>query len=77
MRKDDFKTYNRRTVSADLNRFDSLAKEDDFIEVSEWDNGEGWDISIGDDKHFSLTYGELKAVNFLTAMLDINTEDNE
>lgn len=34
-----------------------LAKKDDFIEVTEWTNGEGWDITIN-DKVIPLTRGE-------------------
>lgn len=35
------KKYFRKSISADLNRFDYLAKENNFIEVTEWHNGEG------------------------------------
>lgn len=74
MDKDEFKKQKRTSVSADLNRFDCLAKENDFIEVNEWTNEEGWDITIG-EKQFSLTRGELKAIEFLTTLLDIRTDD--
>lgn len=62
--------YYLRTVSADLNIFDILAKPNDFIEISEWHNGEGYDITIN-DKHFSLTDGELKAINHLVSILEV------
>lgn len=62
------KLENRKTVYENLKRFDCLAKEDSFIEVTEWTNGEGFDISI-DDKHLSLTEGEIDAINYLIMTL--------
>lgn len=67
---------NRRCIIEDLNKFDIMAKKDDFIEVCEWTNSEGFDISITDKKFISLTRGELEAINFLTKSLDYNI-DNE
>lgn len=60
----------RKSVYEELNKFDYLAKKNDFIEVTEWNNGEGWDININ-DKIFQLTDGELKAINYLTTTLDL------
>ena len=60
----------RKSVFADLNTFDYLAKENNFIQVTEWTNGEGWDISINDDTIFSLTCGQLEAINYLSKKLD-------
>ena len=59
----------RNTVIEDLNKFCHLATEHDYIEVTEWTNGEGWDISFN-NKHISLTYGELEAINYLKMSLD-------
>ena len=59
----------RKSVHDDLRKYDYLAKEDAFIEITEWTNGEGWDISI-DDKIFTLTTGQLEAINYLTKTLD-------
>ena len=41
----------------------------DYLTVTEWSNGEGWDITIG-NRLFSLHSGELQAINYLTAMID-------
>ena len=41
----------------------------DYSTVTEWSNGEGWDITIG-DRLFSLHSGELVAINYLTTMLN-------
>lgn len=59
---------NRKSISDDLHKYDYLAKEHSFIEVTEWANGEGWDITI-DDKVMSLTYGQLDAIKYLTLAL--------
>lgn len=63
----------RKSVNCDLNKFCILAKKDGFIEVTEWANGEGWDITI-DDKLISLSIGELDAINYLTMSLRFNEE---
>lgn len=59
----------RKSVSDDLNKYDYMAKNSDFIEVTEWMNGEGWDISINETQ-LHLTRGELDAINYLTKSLE-------
>lgn len=54
----------RRTVSAPLRDYCHMAKPDDVIEVTEWTNGEGWDISLNSTT-ISLTMGELQAITVL------------
>ena len=56
---------NRKSVNDNLNKFDFLAKENDFIEVTEWVNGEGVDVVINDKSH-QFSYGQIDAINFLT-----------
>jgi hypothetical protein len=68
---------NRITISDSLNKYDYLINKDDkaFIEVTEWINGEGFDIAIEREKEsklFSLTYGELDAINYLTQTMKYN-----
>ena len=60
---------NRKSISDNLKKYDYLAKDDDFIEVIEWTNGEGYDITIN-DKIISLTSGQLEAINYLTKSLE-------
>lgn len=60
---------NRKSISDKLKKYDYLAKDNDFIEVTEWTNGEGYDIIIN-DKIISLTYGQLDAINYLTKSLE-------
>lgn len=58
----------RKSINDNLRKYDYLAKENSFIEVTEWGNGEGFDITI-DDKVISLTHGQLDAIQYLTLAL--------
>lgn len=64
----------KKSVSEKLKVFSSIYNNDSsFIEVTEWANGEGYDITIeGNDqsKIFSLHYTELEAINYLTQTLN-------
>ena len=66
----------RKSVHDDLNKYCVLAKDTDFIDVTEWTNGEGWDITIN-DKIISLTWGELEAINYLVKALDYENRENK
>lgn len=56
----------RTSVKDDLRKYDHLANKDSIIQVTQWTNGEGWDISIDDEPVISLTWGQLDAINYLT-----------
>ena len=58
----------RKSINDNLRKYDHLAKENSFIEITEWGNGEGWDITI-DDHMMSLTWGQLDAIQYLTLAL--------
>ena len=60
----------RKSVNDSLKKYCVYAKDDDFIEITEWTNGEGWDINISDEKRISLTFGELEAINYLVKTLE-------
>lgn len=68
--KDKTKKVNfvkRRSANVHTHDYCILSKEEDhgFIEVTEWQNGEGYDILLeGKDasKQISLTWGEFDAV---------------
>ena len=71
--------YNKRSIQDKLSKYDYLKDKDkySFIEVTEWSNKEGYDISIETDtesKIFSITNGELEAINYLTKTLTFNNE---
>lgn len=61
-----------KSVSCSLKNF-TFQTNPDHITVTEWTNGEGWDITIG-DRLISLNMGELSAINYLTAMIDYDYE---
>lgn len=65
----------RKSINDKLSKYDILAKDSDFIEVTEWTNGEGIDISIN-ERLINLTYGELEAINHLTKSLEYDFEEN-
>ena len=71
------KIYNKKSVSDDLKKYDYLSKEDDFIEITEWSNGEGISITINMNT-FELTFGQLDAINYLSQALKYEsiTENN-
>ena len=55
-----------KSVNCPMSKF--LVNSKDYITITDWANGEGWDISIG-DRLFSLNWDELAAINYLTAFL--------
>lgn len=67
MDKPKIETYTRKSVMMSLNEY-PWHKGHDFIEVTEWSNGEGWDITIS-DKNFSLHFTEYDALKKLIKKL--------
>ena len=68
----------RKSVNDSLGKYDCLVNKDEhsFIEITEWVNGEGFDITIETktrSKLISLTIGELEAINYLTKSLEYNS----
>ena len=58
-------SINQRTAKfALLKPYDHFAKDDSYIEVTEWTNGDGFDVHVSSykDTSFSLTYGEFDAL---------------
>jgi hypothetical protein len=79
MQKSTIQGYNRKAVFAELTEFDYLAKPNDYIEVCEWHNGEGFDVEVSGnvmpDSRFQLTWGQYKAMKALIKELEGNNED--
>ena len=66
-------TYKLDTAFAELREFDPLAKPHDFIEVSLWYNGEGFDVRLNrlsGEQTICLTWGEFKALKKLIKELE-------
>lgn len=70
--------YKRNSVFSDLKKFDIFAKDSDFIEVTEWYNGEGFDVEISSSlpERFQLTWGEYKALKKLVKELEKFEDDD-
>ena len=69
----DITFYKRDTAFASLQKFDCIAKPEDFIEVSLWHNGEGFDVNMNssnNDQKFMMTWGEFKALKKIIKELD-------
>lgn len=65
----------RKSVNDKLKKYDYLAKDNDYIEVIEWTNGDGYDIIIN-DKIISLTRGQIDAINYLVSSLEYKSDDD-
>ena len=69
--------YNRKAVFSNLKKYDFIAGKDDYIEVTEWKNGEGFDVDIVGklSTRFRLTWGEYTALKKLVKKLNQNKDD--
>lgn len=55
-------------VTDNLKKYTYSGKESDYITITEWANGEGYDIDIN-GKLITLSDSELEAINYLTLAL--------
>lgn len=73
MKKKDAKIepYKRDSLFARLDQWDVFAKEYDYIEVTEWHNGEGFDVDISAAPgcRFQITYGQWDALKQLVKQI--------
>ena len=67
--KPKFNIRDRKAIDVDLNDFCYLAKKGDFMQITAWTNGDGYDVAINDTM-FSVTHGQLKAIKKITKKLD-------
>jgi hypothetical protein len=66
------KINNRRAIMQPLNT--GIHKDHDFIEVTEWTNGEGWDVTLS-DRSFSLHYTEFRMLKKIIKHLEKGDDD--
>lgn len=60
--------YKRTARFTNLKKYDYFAAENDFMEVTEWYNGEGFDVNVTckmGNQQISMTWGEYKALRAL------------
>lgn len=55
-------------ITDSLKKYTYSGKESDYITITEWANGEGYDIDIN-GKLITLSDSELEAINYLTLAL--------
>lgn len=70
MKKLKIEKYKKESVFAETKDFDYLAKEHDFVEITEWKNGEGYDITLSDKQIISITDGQFRAIKKLIKKLN-------
>lgn len=69
----------RKSIMENMKVFSPGCGEHDYIEVTEWANGEGWDITIeyaSEVKRFSLHWDELDALKHLIGELNFYFKDD-
>lgn len=65
--------YKRKAIFSYLKDFCHLSDENSYMEVTEWKNGEGFDISIFDameNRIFSMTYGQFDLLKKMVKKLE-------
>lgn len=55
-------------ITDNLKKYTYSCKDSDYITITEWANGEGYDIDIN-GKLITLSDDELEAINYLTLAL--------
>ncbi len=68
----EIEKYKRNAVFAELKEYDCTAKEHSYIEVTEWNNGEGIDVNIYNhsERMISIGYGEFDLIKKLVKKLN-------
>jgi len=57
-------TYERKSRFTELRPYDIFAKEHDFMEVTEWHNQEGFDVTMN-ERVVSFTWGQWECLQAL------------
>jgi hypothetical protein len=60
-------TYTRKAKYIDLKDYCPFSEKNDFVELTEWHNGEGFDVTVSGkfDTKFSLTWGQWESLQVL------------
>jgi hypothetical protein len=64
------KTYARDSKFTELKNYCHMSSQDDFMEITEWHNGEGFDIVVSNknnEQRFSLTHGQYECLQAMIA----------
>lgn len=71
-KKVDYVISTRQSIHSSLTDYCYLSKEHDFIEVTEWVNGDGIDICLSSsgEQRIAMTWGQFKLLKRLVKKLD-------
>lgn len=61
------KTYKLNSKFTKLKNYCPFSKSEDYMELVEWHNLEGFDVNINGDKIYSFTWGQYDALRALEA----------
>ena len=62
-------------ITDNLKKYTHSGKDSDYITLTEWANGEGYDIDIN-GKLITLSDDELEAINYLTLVMRFENKNN-
>ena len=62
-------------ITDDLKKYTYEGKDSDYITLTEWANGEGYDIDIN-GKLIALSDNELDAINYLALVMRFENKNN-
>ncbi len=68
--------YRKKAINDDLSKYCILSQKYDYIEVSEWHNGEGFDIDMNGTL-IRLTHGQIDAMTHLIKELQYNFKEKD
>lgn len=74
------KEYKRNARISPLADYDHFAKSEDYIEVTEWYNGEGFDVQLSTsagEQRMSFSWGEYSALKATLGNWADDQEDEE
>ena len=66
------KKYKRKSVFCELKKYDHTANDNDYIEITSWNNDEGFDIDIYSHQidRFQMTIGQFKLLKKMVKKLE-------
>ena len=71
--KNRFEAYNRKAVFSEVKDYCHLSKPFDYVEVIQWNNGEGFDVDMSTsqgNETLRITYGQWRLLKKLVKALD-------
>lgn len=63
-------TLVKKAKCTPLEKYCHFSKPEDYIEITEWTNAEGFDVDISGKEKFSLTWGQWECLQMLVNYRD-------